>query len=188
TIRIEAPIPNEFIVWRGPRDGLHFKRSVEDRFLLAAIHDGSGTARQLRYATECRFTEIRDHGGRALELRYQNDRVAQVLERSCQDASRARRVMEYRYDQHGCLATALDATGAAMSYRYDNGYLVQETDASGFSFFFEYDSDGRCIRTWGDGGLLLRRFDYDLALGITRVIDSLGGSRFYYHTGGYVDR
>src|SRR5262249_36493335 len=75
-----------------------------------------------------------------------------------------------------------------LRYRYHGGLLVQTTGRDGLSFYFNYDAKGRCLHTWGDGGLMARSFEYDEAEGMTRVFDSKGNHRVYTHRDGDVER
>jgi YD repeat-containing protein len=49
------------------------------------------------------------------------------------------------------------------------------------SFYYDYDrydTDGRCIHAWGDGGLYDYRFKYKEEENITEVTDSLGNTSY----------
>ena len=61
----------------------------------------------------------------------------------------------------------------------------RKTDRIGLSFYFEYDeveSAWRCVRTWGNEGLLERRLSYDTTAQTTTVVDSVGATRRTYWT------
>jgi len=187
-IRVEAPQPDEYIIWRGPNDGLHFRARSSGRLLLVGIHDGPSLAVEIAHDASQRVSTMRDRCGRLFDFEFKRNRLTRVVERSSRLAWASRVCVEYAYDDKGFLTAVKDASGAAISYQYDHGLLVQETDRSGFSFYFQYDSKKRCTTTWGDGGLLYRRLDYDDQNNLTRVTDSRGATRFYYHSGGLVNR
>jgi len=109
----------------------------------------------------------------------------------------------FQYDRAGHLSAAADALGEWWRYGYDHAHrLVQETDRSGFSFFFEYDGKGRCLRTRGQDGVYDLSFSYaegqttqrdahgnvtayeysDLGL-VTRVTDAGGHSEEFSYAG-----
>jgi RHS repeat-associated protein len=77
-----------------------------------------------------------------------------------------------------------DALGHAFRYGYAGHLLVRETDRTGFNFYFQWQGEGeaaRCVRTWGDGGVLGRQITYEP--NVTRVVDSLGHTTVYEHDG-----
>jgi len=187
-IRVEAASDGTVLVWRSPEDGLSFTPRSGGGYLLTAIHDGQGLVRFLTYDLLGRLSMIEDHCGRALLIAYSGERIAALSERSCEDRRAVRTIAEYSYDHRGQLIGVTNATGGVTQYRYDRGYLVQETDGCGFSFYFEYDAIGRCTRTWGDGGVLYRKLDYDFDNGVTRVTNSRGVSWLYFHAEGRVTR
>ncbi|WP_046243793.1 hypothetical protein [Hymenobacter terrenus] len=43
-----------------------------------------------------------------------------------------------------------NAEGHVRRFGYAGHRLVQKTFATGTSFYYEYDAQGRCNRTWGD--------------------------------------
>ncbi|MCA9619236.1 MAG: DUF4150 domain-containing protein, partial [Myxococcales bacterium] len=63
--------------------------------------------------------------------------------------------VDYTQDTSDCLASASDALGHTERYRYDDQRrMVQVTLQNGTSFYYLYEETyGRCIKTWGDGGL-----------------------------------
>src|SRR5262249_29037185 len=98
-------------------------------------------------------------------------------------------VARYEYDDLGNLASVTDALGNVMRYAYQGHLLVQETDRTGLSFYFEYDGTdehARCLRTWGDSGIYDHRLRYEP--GLTTVVNSLGHATQYEHESGLVVR
>ncbi len=87
----------------------------------------------------------------------------------------ARPIVTCRYDAAGDLIAVGDPLGHERRMAYDHHLLVRETDRNGFSFYFAYDDQQRCILTWGDGGTLYRRMAYDPERQLSHVIDSYGG-------------
>lgn len=102
----------------------------------------------------------------------------------------------YDYDATGCLASFVDPLGAKVSHAYDARHrMVRETDANGYSFFYKYGSDGRCVESVGQDGLWHVSLDYQPGRTVatqadggkwtylynrmntvTRVIDPYGGA------------
>src|SRR5690606_23915681 len=69
--------------------------------------------------------------------------------------------VDYAQNESDCLASATDALGHAERYRYDAARrLVQVTLTNGTSFYYLYEEQfGRCVETWGDGGLHTVKLD-----------------------------
>jgi YD repeat-containing protein len=81
----------------------------------------------------------------------------------------------FGYNEAGDLVRVTDALGEHWTFDYDGHLLVQETDRTGLSFYFQYDGRGPaawCVRTWGDGGIYDHEIDYDKYNKITTVTDS----------------
>lgn len=90
-------------------------------------------------------------------------------------------LIKYEYDKSANLITVYDALNSPYKYSYRNNLLVQLTHRDGLSFYYEYDKysrDGRCIHSWGDGGLYDYRFVYREEDRITEVTDSLGNTSY----------
>ncbi|HHH29536.1 MAG TPA: DUF4150 domain-containing protein, partial [Polyangiaceae bacterium] len=131
---------------------------------LTAIRDAHGNAITLEYDAD-RLTRIIDTAGR--ELRCVYDEPQRYLQRlevwaatptppgQPPDAPQLQTWVDYAQDADECLAAATDAEGHAERYRYDiQRRMVQVTLKNGTSFYYAYEEEfGRCIKTWGDGGL-----------------------------------
>jgi RHS repeat-associated protein len=83
-------------------------------------------------------------------------------------------IRAYRYSDENDLVEVHDEMGRPYRFEYSNHLLVRETDRCGFSFYFTYDKEGWCQQTWGDGGLLYRRLEYDRKCFRTQVTNSFG--------------
>ena len=56
-----------------------------------------------------------------------------------------------------------DAGGHGYKFRYDDANrLVRRTGRMGFTFYFEYDAQGRCTKSWGDGRIHEVTLDYEV--------------------------
>lgn len=91
--------------------------------------------------------------------------------------------VRYQYDQQGDLVAVRDRLDQGESYAYRNHIIIRRTLASGFNFYFEWDSympDGRCVHNFGDNGIYDYRFEWTSS-GISRAIDSRGGITEYMH-------
>lgn len=78
--------------------------------------------------------------------------------------------------------------GATGSYGYDDHRrMTRETDRNGFSFYYKYDSEGRCIASAGQDKLWRVKLKYEP--GRTRVTEAdCGEWIFYFNRAGTVTR
>jgi RHS repeat-associated protein len=125
--------------------------------------------------------EMRDRWGNRVELDYDQGRLTRVraagreLRVTYSASGRAMRVeawaagaahqaVAYTYTKDGELASVTDALGHVERYAYDGVHrMAGVTFKNGVSFYYRYDNDsGRCVHTWGDGGLHDVEFTYDL--------------------------
>lgn len=157
------------------RDGdAYVLRSLENRFrsfyeplaagqrpMLRAIRDPRGIGVELTYANGQLVAAI-GSSGRDLHFSYDERGLLARVELHAQGKRQLH--VAYEYDDEGQLVKALDALGNATRYVYDgHRRLVTKTVPTGFSVHYAYEAEGhRCIRTWGDDGLLVGHFEYDL--------------------------
>ncbi|OJH37302.1 RHS repeat-associated core domain-containing protein [Cystobacter ferrugineus] len=149
---------------------------------LARIEDSNGNGIDF-HREHGRLTGIRDSAGRRLSIRHDPEgRILEITLSPSTDSGTAHCLVSYRYGPQGDLSEVRDALGHASTFDYRHHLLVQETDRTGFSFYFEYDRDdldARCLRTWGDGRIYERRLQYDTNLQQTKVTDSRDASTVY---------
>jgi RHS repeat-associated protein len=116
-----------------------------------------------------------------------------------------RPILQCSYDAAGNLVSMVDALNRQTRFVYDSQHrLICRTDRRGYSFLFEYDSKGRCVRAAGEDGVMgviLRyrddaqitevtrsdrgvwQYQYDAAGLITQVIGPSGDVRRYVKSG-----
>ncbi len=139
---------------------------------LSLDHDGDG-----------RLISIVDACGRKFNFKNDVDGRILAIDGPDPDNPGARATLvSYGYDRFGNLLEVRDALGHATRYRYVDRLMVQETDRTGLSFYFEYDgaqTGARCVHTWGDRGIYDHRLFYDDQAGTTEVVNSLGHSNTY---------
>jgi RHS repeat-associated protein len=165
---------SDLVVVTGAGLRYHFPhpRGGERELLLDAISDLCGNRITVaRDAAGLRAVVFDD--GRRIEAECRQGRIVRLTLHHPRESAPIP-LVRYEYDRAVNLAAALDALGAAHTYVYERHRLVKHTDRVGLAFYYEYDEEGRCTHTWGDGGLYDYRFDYLDAAGETRVTDSLG--------------
>jgi RHS repeat-associated protein len=183
---------------------LEFRRSRSDvgtAWLVGWIHRGVRDA--LVYDPEGRLARITQHwlganGEEQADVSFRYDPAGHIaeIERSEPDGV-AQTLASYAYDAAGCLTAFRDALGGIWSFAYDAARrIVRETNPNRYSFHYEYDEQGRCVRTAGDDGLWrvslqyapgrtlvteadngLWVFSYDELGTIREILDPYGGKR-----------
>lgn len=170
-VRVFAPIPGESALEKD-----------RGRSRLVGIRDAAGNAIHLHYDDRARLVRIVDSAGRTIELENDARGRLQRMWVPASDGRGLRQHAEYRYDAAGDLVEVVDACGKSWRFEYDDHLLVRERDREGLSFYFVYDGRdryGRCVRTWGDGGIYDHVIDYDVRGRVTVVTDSLGATTRY---------
>ncbi|WP_303848890.1 DUF6531 domain-containing protein [Apibacter mensalis] len=123
--------------------------------------------------------KIEDERGFVIQLFYQNSKLYQIIDSRNQilkvvsdnkkrvtnisllTPNEDRLLVEYEYDVEGNMCAAYDSLKQKTSMKYDaNHRMIQKTDRNGISFYWKYNSIGKCIHTWGDGGLQEGFFEY----------------------------
>jgi len=168
--------------WVEDGSGLSQKFSTESGagcfLLLSAIEDPFGNRIEFSYENR-RLTQVRDSAGRKVKFEYDEQGRIKGLLLENPVTFQFEPVCYYDFDESGDLIAVRDAANKAIRYEYANHLLVREADRINFSFYFRYDADGWCRETWGDGGLLYRRMDYDRKKRCTRVCNSEGHCSLY---------
>lgn len=134
----------------------------------------------LSYDERGRLERVRDSGGRILFFEHDAHGRLTCLKLPVRHGHGWYEHRRYEYDAEGDLVRVVDAAAESYRYAYRQHLLVQETDRTGASFYFQYDGAGqsaRCVRTWGDGGIYDHVVEYDVKNRRTFVRDSLGAPK-----------
>lgn len=139
--------------------------------MLRTTRDAWGNEVELVYQ-EGRLARVVAPSGR--ELRLTHDERGRVTRVEAWSLGAAAQGVSYAYDAvegSGELTCVTDALGGSSRYAYDGAHrLVRKTLPGGLAIHYEYDREtGRCVRTWGDGGLHSARLDYDMEKGTTTL-------------------
>ncbi|OMQ13494.1 RHS repeat-associated core domain-containing protein [[Flexibacter] sp. ATCC 35103] len=87
----------------------------------------------------------------------------------------------YHYDENQNMTAIIDALGKPTVIEYQNHLMVKKTDRNGQAFYWEYDSENRCVHTWGDGGWQEGWIEYHTYEGYNLVTDANGAVTTYYY-------
>lgn len=159
---------------------------------LSSISDSIGNLVQLRHNERGMLVEILDVAGRSIQFEHdRKGRIAAITAPNPNPRGERFSIVQYHYDDDGNLVRVIDALDQPAAYHYESHLLVKETDRNGLSFYFQYDAkneNGRCVRTWGDGGIYDHKITYDDERRVTTVVNSLGYKTHYEHDGALVIR
>lgn len=96
-----------------------------------------------------------------------------------------RPILTCEYDAAGGLIGITDALQRRGTFAYDDAHrLVRRTDRRGYSFLYEFDPAGRCVRAAGEDGVMGVVLRYRTEERITEVTRSDGGVWTYHYDGG----
>ncbi|WP_159290945.1 DUF6531 domain-containing protein, partial [Tenacibaculum maritimum] len=190
--RLEAQVTAEgrYRIWN-EKEGVFYyftENSYADLHLIETIANKNGFGIQFTYNTQGHLTRIIDSAHRKLEV--VNDAEGRILKIYAPHPEKYEStfvIAAYTYDEEGNLICQTNAEGDAMHFAYKNHLMVQETWRNGLCWFFKYDGNttgARCIHTWGDGDIYNHKLQF--YEGLTKVENSLGHLKAYYHKNGLV--
>ncbi|MBX3275954.1 MAG: hypothetical protein KF729_37225 [Sandaracinaceae bacterium] len=164
---------------------LVFRRSARarDAELVEWIEEVDGREERLRFVYEAgRLDKILAPRNETLKLAWSADGLLAGVEHWSSDGHGKKWLIRYEYE-HGYLTAGTDAYKQTFRLAYDeNGLVCRRTDRRGYSFYFEYDSKGRCVASRGVDGLLSVQLTYKPLEYETRVVDANGAEWIYQYT------
>ena len=155
----------------------HFNHDAEPgTWRLSLIENYSGSRIQLHYISN-HLRAITDSAGR--QLMFTLDEEHRITEVTVKHRDIEQVLAFYFYNETGdCIAIA-DALNQVTTIEYHDHLMIKKTDRNRQNFYWEYDSNGRCVHTWGDGGILEGFIEY--GKGYNTVTNSLGETTIYYY-------
>ncbi|OAB78731.1 DUF6531 domain-containing protein [Cochleicola gelatinilyticus] len=142
--------------------------SNEDGFKVTFVHNAAHV-----------LERIIDTAGRLIDIA--TDSQGRATKITATHEGNVRELISYRYNDEGDLTHIIDALGQPTVMEYENHLMVKKTDRNGQAFYWKYDgktTGAKCIRTWGDDGILAGHIDYRKGHNI--VTNSLGAETIYY--------
>ncbi|MBS7253683.1 DUF6531 domain-containing protein [Flavobacterium branchiicola] len=124
------------------------------------------------------LNSITDASGRTIKVNTQ-DGLIHSLELVGPEQNE--RLIRYEYDENQNMIAIVDALGKPTVIEYQNHLMVKKTDRNGQAFYWEYDSENRCVHTWGDGGWQEGWIEYHTSEGYNLVTDANGAVTTYYY-------
>ncbi len=175
----------------GPKIERYFDIQNNSNILkLTEIRNEQGNQQRLSYH-EGRLHRISADYGDTWKLYYTEQGLLSSVQWHINDTQtdktlQQKTLVQYHYDQHEDLSRATDASGNAEHYTYHNHLLTRRQLKSGYSFYFQWDSEtskARCIRNWGDKineqPTYDYRFQWDTKNKRVKMTDTRGGVAFY---------
>ncbi|WP_437635864.1 RHS repeat-associated core domain-containing protein [Sorangium sp. So ce854] len=120
------------------------------RYRLSAIDDRNRNRIALSYEAG-RLVEIADSAGRRVRVTSTPEgRIESLQAKNAWAQGRWVVFAHYKYDAAGDLVSVRDADGHTTTYTYEDHLLTSRRSPTGLTFFYRYDSHGRCVETWGE--------------------------------------
>jgi RHS repeat-associated protein len=170
------PIGSEVLALRYPGGHLEIYLPPlfgDTRWRLLAATDPYGNSATYRYS-ERFLVAVRSCDAREVRLEYEHDRVRQISVHDVTSGGQSLSWVRFEYDGAGNLASTIDAAGVAYRFDYVDHLLVRFRGPHGLTKYFAYDTGRRCVATWLEGGMQLRRLERDAQRRQVLVTDSYG--------------
>ena len=158
--------------------------ATDTEYLLYAIRNEAGFMISFHYNGKGQLVQVIDSVGRHLQVA--NDNEGRITRVSGRHRGQEQVLIEYTYNEAGDLSGITDALQQTTRIQYHKHLMVEKTDRNGQTFYWEYDNKGRCIHTWGDGGILEGWIEYQPKEGYNVVTNSQGHTTTYYYTPDFV--
>lgn len=160
----------------------HFRKlhPLDQQYRLYAIRNEAGFMITFHYNSKERLVQVIDSAGRHLQV--SSDEEGRITGVTARHRGQEQVLIQYGYNEAGDLTEITDALHQTTRIRYRNHMMVEKTDRNGQAFYWEYDDQGRCIHTWGDGGILEGWIEYHPRDGYNLVTNSQGQTTTYYYT------
>ena len=153
---------------------------LDQQYRLYAIRDEAGFMISFHYNSKEHLVQVIDSAGRHLHLA--NDAAGRILSVTARHRGQEKVLVRYEYNEAGDLSSITDALDQSTRIQYRNHLMVAKTDRNGQTFYWEYDNNGRCIHTRGDGGILEGWIEYHPKEGYNLVTNSQQQTTTYYYT------
>ncbi|MFW0737768.1 DUF6531 domain-containing protein [Flavobacterium sp. T12S277] len=124
------------------------------------------------------LNRIIDSAGRVIKVSTK-DGFIQKLELAAPEQDEL--LVAYEYDEHYNMVAIIDALGVPTRIAYQDHLMVEKTDRNGQTFYWEYDTQNKCIHTWGEGGWQEGWIEYHTEEGYNIVTDANGAVTTYYY-------
>ena len=150
--------------------------------MMTEMHTLTGSSMKFIYDKQLHLVSIIDSGNRTYSLKYDNS--GRITSIRCVKDSYENDVniflIGYEYDKRGDLVAVIDAAGSREQYKYgDEHRMTRRTNKLDYSFHYEYNKSGQCVKSYGDDDLYHVELEYLPSVNMTRVTEPLGGLYIY---------
>ncbi|WP_037861778.1 DUF6531 domain-containing protein, partial [Streptomyces sp. NRRL S-241] len=152
-------------------------------YWLTEIEDGHGNTITISRGPDGAPTTVSHSGGYTAEVTTEDHRVCSLRLRTPEGPVEVR---QYGFDERGNLDAVFNDSGLPLRFTYDEGDRITSwTDRNSSTFRYEYDGEGRVVRTAGPQGFMSSTFAYgevhpETGHRITRYTDSTGSTTVFY--------
>jgi RHS repeat-associated protein len=165
--------------------------TIEEQQKISSIANHNGFAIRFEYNRHGSLEKIIDSASRVLRVENNVEgNITAIYAPHPTDADKTFAIAQYQYDAAGDMVAHIDALNQAETFSYSNHLMVQEVWRNGLTWQFRYDGvnhKSKCIEVIGDNDLLHYHFDYTNPT-CTKVTNSLGHEKLFYHKDGLVTK
>ncbi|MFJ6741392.1 DUF6531 domain-containing protein [Streptomyces sp. NPDC091279] len=150
---------------------------------VADISDRNGNAIEVGYAADGAPREVVHTGGYRVGVTTEQGRITSFTLLSDPEQPV---VVRYGYDSRANLAEVYNSSGLPLKLSYDEQRRITGwVDRTGTWYRYDYDVEGRCVRTDGTDGILGYTYSYDSVSHISVATNSLGHSTIHRFNDAY---
>jgi RHS repeat-associated protein len=130
-----------------------------------------------------------DTNGELVQIEYDPRGLLIRIVKGRSDGSR-QTLVSYEYNNSEDLVAWTDTLGNRATLEYDSQHrLIRKGDRRDYSYYYSYDSSGRCVHTWGEDGMYDVRLIYLDGARCTQAVHGDGGVwSFFYDENGTITR
>ncbi len=163
----------------------------QEQHLITSVANTNGFAIRFAYNKKGGLTHITDSASRILQVDTDaQQRITAIHAPHATEKNKTVVIASYAYDDAGNMIAHKDALEQAETFDYQKHLMVSETWRNGLHWQFKYngtDHTSKCIEVIGDDDLLHYHFDYTNP-NCTKVTNSLGHEKLFYHKDGLVTK
>ncbi len=157
---------------------IYLESNFDDKFLLSAIEDLNENRIDFTRDETGAIREVKHSGGYLLAVEGTIDQIRRV-ELITEDNARET-LVSYEYDSGGGLSGVYNQSNLPMRFEYDEkARMSRWEDRRGTWFTYQYNDEGRCIRTRGINGMYSGSLEYNEQTLTNSYTDSLGKTAHY---------
>jgi RHS repeat-associated protein len=144
------------------RPGFYVSAAGAGELPLVSVTDRAGHKIRFGYSEDGSPESVMHEGGYHLKVVARGGRVTGLMLAGAGPDGQDVPLTRYGYDEAGDLAEVFNSSGLPLRFSYDDaGRMTGWTDRNSWSYQYQYNADGRCVRGDGPSGNLSATFGYD---------------------------